>query len=231
MNVFEAIFNRRSTRSFKPDEVDDKLIGVMLYSAIHAPSAGNTQEWHFIVVKDNDVKKKLANAALNQTFIADAPIVVVVCIDKEKIKLRYGDRGEALYAFQDTASATMLLMLAAEALGLSTCWVGAFDEEKVDYILDLPNQVRPAAIVPVGYSDEVPLKPRRTPFEQRTWIDKYGKKYDIAYSVQPGDKGKEYRFKQIGNYLEDLFKQKIEERGAKPKKRLTFAELIERYKK
>jgi hypothetical protein len=122
-------------------------------------------------------------------------------------------------------------MLAAEALGLSTCWVGAFDEEKVDYILDLPNQVRPAAIVPVGYSDEVPLKPRRTPFEQRTWIDKYGKKYDIAYSVQPGDKGKEYRFKQIGNYLEDLFKQKIEERGAKPKKRLTFAELIERYKK
>lgn len=231
MNVFDAIFNRRSTRSFKPDEIDDKLIGVMLYSAIHAPSAGNTQEWHFILVKDNEVKKKLANAALKQTFVADAPVVVVVCIDKEKIKLRYGERGEAMYAFQDTASATMLLMLAAEALGLSTCWVGAFDEEKVDYILDLPNEVRPVAIVPVGYSDEVPLKPRRTPFEQRTWIDKYGKKYDIAYSVQPGDKGKEHRFKQIGNYLEDIFKQKIEERRAKPKKRLTFAELIERYSK
>ena len=231
MNVFETIFNRRSTRSFKSEKVDDKLIGVMLYSAIHAPSAGNTQEWQFVVVRDDDVKKKLANAALNQTFISDAPVVIVVCIDKEKIKLRYSERGETLYAFQDTASATMLLMLAAEALGLSTCWVGAFDEEKVDYILDLPDQVRPVVILPVGYSDEAPLKPRRLPFEKLTHIDKYGKKYDISYAVQPGDKGKEHRFKQIGNYLEEIFKKKVEERREKTKEKLTFEDLIKRYSK
>ena len=217
MNVFDCIFNRRSKRSFKPDEVDDKLIGVMLYAATHAPSAGNTQEWHFIVVKDKEIKKKIANAALNQTFIADAPVVIVVCLDKEKIKLRYGARGETLYGLQDTANATTILLLAAEALGLSSCWIGAFDEEKLTYILDLPTQVRPVAILPIGYSDETPIKPRRIPFEQITYVDKYGKKYDVAYAVQPGDKGKEYRFKQIGNYIEDFLKEKLKQRIEKKK--------------
>lgn len=231
MNVFECIFNRRSIRSFKSDAVDDKLIGVMLYSATHAPSSGNTQEWHFIVVKDEEIKKKLAESALRQRFIADAPVVIAVCIDKERAELRYGKRGEAFYSVQDTANATIIMMLAAHALGLSTCWVGAFDEDRVGHILELPNQLRPIAIVPVGYSDETPIKPRRVPFEQLTSVDTFGKKYDIAYAVQPGDKGKEYKFKQIGNYLEDIFRKKLEEMGAKQpkgKKRLTFAEFLKR---
>lgn len=231
MNIFECIFNRRSTRSFKREKVDDKLIGVMLYSAVHAPSAGNTQEWHFIIVKDESVKEKLAGASLNQRFISDAPVVIVVCVDKEKIKLRYGERGETMYAFQDTANATMLLMLSAEALGLGTCWVGAFDEEMVDRILDLPAQIRPVAIVAVGYSAEAPSKPRRIPFEQITSIDTYGKKYSIAYAVEPGDKTKEYKFTQIGNYIEDVFKKKIESRKAETEKKITFSEFLKRLKK
>lgn len=231
MNVFECIFNRRSTRSFKSDPVDDKLIGVMLYSATHAPSAGNTQDWHFIVVKDETIKKRLAETALRQRFVAEAPVVIVVCIDKEKAILRYGKRGEALYSMQDTANATMIMMLAAHALGLSTCWIGAFDEDSVGHILELPNQLRPVVILPVGYSDETPQKPRRVPFEQITSVNTYGKKYDIAYAVQPGDKGKEYKFKQIGNYLEDMFKEKLKEKEPKrpkEKKKMTFAEFLRR---
>jgi len=203
----------------------------MLYSATHAPSAGNTQEWQFIVVKDEDVKKKLAEAALRQRFIAEAPVVIVVCIDKEKISLRYGKRGEALYAFQDTAAAVMNMILAAEALGLSTCWIGAFDEDKAGHVLELPNQVRPVAIVPVGYSDETPRKPKRIPFEQVTSVNTYGKKYDIAYAVQPGDKGKEYKFKQIGKYLEDISKERLKEKKAKRpkgKRKMTFTEFLRR---
>jgi nitroreductase len=211
LNVFDCIFKRRSTRSFLKDPVDDKLIGVMLYSAIHAPSAGNNQEWNFIVVKDDQVKRRLAEAALKQGFIAQAPAVIVVCYDKDKATMHYGGRGEALYAIQDTAAATMNMLLAAEALGLKACWVGAFDEEKVGHILELPNQVRPVTIVPIGYSDEVPLKPRRVPFENATYIDAYGKKYDVAYTVQP-ESGKEYRFKPLGNYLEDYVQQRMVER-------------------
>jgi nitroreductase len=231
MNIFDCIFNRRSTRSFKPDEVDDKLIGVMLHAAIHAPSAGNTQEWQFIVVKDKETREKIANAALNQTFVAEAPVLIVVCIDKEKIKLRYGERGETLYGVQDTANAITLMMMAAEALGLNTCWIGAFDEEKIDYILDIPTQVRPVSIISVGYSDEVPLKPRRIPFEQLTYVDRYGKKYNIAYAVKPGDKGKEYKFTQIGDYLEGLFKKSMKEGRKVAKERISFSELLKRLKK
>jgi len=208
--------------------VDDKLIGVMLYSATHAPSAGNTQDWHFIVVKDESIRKKLAEAALRQRFIAEAPVVIVVCIDKEKVIMRYGKRGESLYSMQDTANATMILMLVAHALGLSTCWVGAFDEDRVGNILELPEQLRPIAIVPVGYSDETPRKPRRIPFEHLTSINTYGKKYDIAYAVAPGDKGKEYKFKEIGNYLEDIFKEKMKAKKPKGKKKLTFTEFLRR---
>ena len=230
MNIFDCIFNRRSTRSFTKEEVDDKLIGVMLHAATHAPSAGNTQEWMFVVVKDEDVKEKLADAALKQEFVAKAPVVIVVCLDKEKVSMHYGKRGEALYGVQETAAATMNMMLAAEALGLKTCWVGSFDEERVGHVLELPNEVRPMAIVPVGYSSETPIKPRRIAFENLTFVDTYNKKYDIAYAVQTSG-GKELKFKPIGNYIEDLLKKKLKE--AKPKekeaaKRTTFTDFLKK---
>ncbi len=232
MNVFECIFNRRSTRSFRKDPIDDKLIGVMLYSAVHAPSAGNSQEWNFIVVKDKDIKEKLSDAALKQNFITEAPVVIVVCADKEKISLRYGKRGESLYALQDTAAATMNLLLAAQALGLSTCWIGAFDEESVGHALELPNQLRALAIVPVGYSDEKVIKPKRIHFELLTHVNTYGKKYDISYAVKK-EAGKEFKFKQIGNYIEDVLKEKLKEketekRKVKRSKRMTFSEFLKR---
>jgi nitroreductase len=218
LNVFDCIFSRRSTRGFRKDPVEDKLIGVMLYSAIHAPSAGNNQEWVFIVVKDFAQKRRLAEAALGQGFIAEAPAVVVVCFDKDKASLHYGKRGETLYALQDTAAASMNMLLAAEALGLKTCWVGAFDEEAVGHTLELPREVRPVAIIPVGYSDEVPQKPRRIPFENSTFVETFGKKYEIAYSVQP-EGGKEYRFKPLGTYLEEFVRRNIEERESDRKER------------
>jgi len=211
MDVFECITNRRSIRSFKKDPVSDQMIGVMLYCATHAPSAGNTQEWHFIVVKDDDVKKELADAALKQSFIADAPVVIVVCIDKEKIKLRYAERGESLYSIQDTACATMNMLLAAEEMGLGTCWVGSFDEDALEHILELPNQLRAVAIIPVGYSDEEKKKPRRIDFENVTHVNKYGQKYRIAESVKTAG-GKDVKFTPIGNYIEEVLRKRKEKK-------------------
>jgi nitroreductase len=229
MNIFECIFNRRSTRSFRKDPVDDKLIGVMLYAATQAPSSGNAQDWHFIIVKDQKVKEKIAGAALRQRFLTEAPVILVVCVDKEKTILRFGKRGESFYSIQNTANAATIAMLAAEELGLKTCWIGAFDEEKLSHVLELPEQLRPVVIIPVGYSDEVPKKPRRIPFEQITSIDRYGNKYDISYAVAPGDKGKEYRFKQIGNFLEDALKEKTKKKEVKKRKaNLTFSEFLRR---
>jgi nitroreductase len=194
MNVFQCIFKRRSIRRFKKEEVNDKLIGLMLYAATHAPSAGNTQEWEFIVVRDEKQKNKLAVAALHQNFIAEAPIVIVVCADLEKIGLKYGKRGEFLYFAQDTATAVQNILLSAHALGLGSCWVGAFDEEHVKEILKLPENLRPVAILPVGYPAEEPEMPERIPFENLTSLDFYGKKYEVE-------------FKPILDYLERFLKK------------------------
>jgi nitroreductase len=205
LNIFDCITNRKSIRRFQKKDVDDKLIGVMLHMATQAPSAGNVQEWQFVVVKDKDIKKKLAVAALEQNFIAEAPVNIVVCADMEKIGLRYGERGIRLYFAQDTANATMIMLLTATALGLGTCWVGAFDEDGVKRVLELPKNLKPVAIVSVGYAAEKPESPKRIPFENLTWTNKYGKKYDISYLFQPGPK-EEIKYKPIGNFIQDALK-------------------------
>ncbi|MEM7821607.1 MAG: nitroreductase family protein [Candidatus Aenigmatarchaeota archaeon] len=205
MNIFDCIMKRRSVRRFQKKEVDDKLIGVMLHMATQAPSAGNVQEWQFIVVKNEEIKKKLAEASLDQEFVAKAPVDIVVCADMEKIGLKYGERGTNLYFAQDTANATMIILLTATALGLGSCWVGAFDEDDVKKILELPEKLKPVAIIPVGYAAEVG-ESRRIPFENLTWTDRYGKKYDISYLFQPGPK-EEVKFKPIGNYIQDVLEK------------------------
>ncbi|MFQ6051035.1 MAG: nitroreductase family protein [Candidatus Hydrothermarchaeota archaeon] len=151
MELYEAINKRRSVRDFLDKDVEDEKIFRILEAAIKAPSAGNLQPWEFVLVRDEKNKRELAKAALNQNFIYEAPVVIVVCADKERSGSRYGSRGRELYCIQDTAAATMTLMLAAVAEGLGTCWVGAFHEEEVRKVINAPKNVRPLAIVPVGY--------------------------------------------------------------------------------
>jgi nitroreductase len=217
MNVFEAIIGRKSVRRFEKKPLDEKLVGVLLYMATQAPSAGNVQDWRFIVVKDEDQKKKLSEAALDQEQIVEAPIDIVVCSDLKSIGLKYGRRGELLYSIQDTASATENILLAAHALGLGSCWVGAFDEEKVKSILCLPEDVRPVAIIPIGYPAEDSKKPERKMFDNLTWVDKWGEKYEISYIIQPGVKRE---LKPIGNLIEEKIKK------IKKGKQLTFEDFL-----
>jgi nitroreductase len=114
-------------------------------------------------VRDHQIKKQLSHAALNQAAIEDAPVVVVVCANEARSGQGYGSRGVNLYCVQDTAAATQNLLLAARAMGLGTCWVGAFREEMVRRSLNTPIDVRPVAIIPVGYPAEYPtLRKRRT---------------------------------------------------------------------
>lgn len=225
MNIFKTIIERRSIRKFEKKEVDDKLIGVILYMATMAPSAGNTQEWNFIVVKDGEIKKKLAKAALDQDFIAEAPVVIVVCADLEKISLRYGKRGELLYSVQDTSLAIQNILLSAHALGLGSCFVGSFDEERVKSILELSDNLRPLAILPIGYPAEQPEKPKRINFENLTWLNKYGRKLELALAIQPGQVKVDFP-KPIGNIMEDKIKK-----VKKKRERLTFEEFLKRLAK
>lgn len=161
MDVLEAIKNRRSIRAFTGDKVPDEKVRILIDAARWAPSAGNIQPWDFVVVRDPVTKRRLSAAALDQKFIEEAPVVIVVCADKNRSGWRYGRRGVNLYCLQDTAAATQNMLLAACALGLGACWIGAFREGEVAMILKAPKAVRPVAIVPVGHPAEKSSAPQK----------------------------------------------------------------------
>ena len=153
MDLKEAIRNRYSVRNFFDKVLPKKIIDEIIEYANLAPSAGNLQARDFVIIDDNNVKEKLSNAAFNQKFIAKAPINIVVCANLKRIS-SYGNRGRELYCIQDASAAVEHILLLAVDNGLDACWVGAFDENKVSKILDLPSYVRPIAIIPIGYSNE-----------------------------------------------------------------------------
>jgi len=166
MSFLELTKDRRSIRSFKNKDLSSKQLKKLLEAARWAPSAGNCQPWYFYVVKNNDLKEKLVEAALGQKFIAEAPAVIVVCAEAQRNTGRYGERGKELYCIQDTAAAVQNILLTAKDLGLGTCWVGAFDEKSCSEVLELPQKMRPVAMVPVGYPKHSPSTSSRRPVEQ-----------------------------------------------------------------
>ena len=162
MQTIDCIRGRRSVRKYKEDEISKTDIIELLDAAIQAPSSGNVQDWEFVVVQDEGIKKQLQEASLEQEFISKARAAIVVCSDLERVEARYGERGKNLYSVQNTAAAAQNLMLAAWDRGLGTCWVGAFNEQKVKDILILPTNVRPLAIITLGYPEAVAEKRTRT---------------------------------------------------------------------
>lgn len=172
MDLWQVITARRSVRHFTPENVTGEQVQRVLETAVLAPSAGNQQPWHFVVVRDPAMRQALAGAAYGQRFVAQAPVVVVVCAEPAQSAARYGDRGTHLYCLQDTAAATTYILLAVAALGLGSCWVGAFDEVAVAAVLRLPADRRPVALLPVGHPAEEPRRPaRRSLVQVTTWVD------------------------------------------------------------
>lgn len=163
--MFEAIRKRRSIRAFEPKPVPEKFVEDILEAACWAPSAGNRQARDFIVVKDKEAKRRLSQAALDQEFIEEAPLDIVVCANGDRSAARYGERGRQLYSILDAAAAVQNLLLAVHALGLGACWVGAFRDDWVSEILNLPPWLRPIAIISLGYPAEKPTPTPRLPLE------------------------------------------------------------------
>jgi nitroreductase len=157
MELKEVICSRHSIRSFSKRKPQRKIIDEILYYAHLAPSAGNLQARDFILVDDKTVQEELSVAAFDQSFITEAAFTIVVCANLERIS-SYGQRGRELYCIQDASAAVEHILLLAVEAGLDTCWVGAFDEQKVSMILKLPSHIRPVAIIPLGYAEE-----QRTP--------------------------------------------------------------------
>lgn len=164
--TIRVILQRQSCRHFLPDELPESHLALILDAMRWAPSAGNTQPWRFIVIREAAKKLAIAAAAFGQKFIADAPVIIGVIALPEVSRAQYGDRGAGLYCFQDTAAAVQNGMLAAAALGLGTCWIGAFSPVHASGALGLSPSEIPVAFIPVGKPKRMGHRTGRKPKDE-----------------------------------------------------------------
>jgi len=169
-SVLEVIRKRRSVRAYKPEPVKEEHLRMMLEAARLAPSAGNRQPWYFIVVRDPELRRRVAEAARRQMFIADAGAIVVAVSDPT-VSPRWHDK--------DVMIAMEHLILVATELGYGTCWIGAFDEGEVKRILGIPEQYRVVALTPVGVPAESPPPRPRKELEEIAFEDRWGNRLKL----------------------------------------------------
>jgi nitroreductase len=156
MNVLEAIRSRCSVRAYQKKDVEDEKLRILLDCARLAPSAANLQEWRFVVVRDQKVRAKLAEAANNQAFVAEAPVILVCCAETEQHTMRCGEKSYPV----DVAIAIDHITLAAVELGLGTCWIGAFSADKVRELVGIPDGLPVVALLTLGYPAANATRPK-----------------------------------------------------------------------
>jgi nitroreductase len=148
-DFFGFCSSRSSVREYDDEPLTEEDVSYILKCAGTAPSAGNLEAWDVIVVTDEATRGALAEAAFSQEHVERAPVIFVVCSNYVRSMSRYGERG-ILYGLEDATIACTFMMLAAHAKNLQSCWTGAFNDNEVREILDLPQHIRPVSLLAVG---------------------------------------------------------------------------------
>ena len=166
MDFFDVVRERHSIRAFKDRPIEQDKLRRILEAVNRAPSAGNLQSYEVYLISDLARRTALVASAGGSGFLAEAPVVLVFCAHPARARDRYRSRGEQLYAVQDATIACTFAMLAGTALGLSTVWVGAFEEQAVAEAVGIPFGQRPVAILPIGYAAEQADPRERRPLDE-----------------------------------------------------------------
>lgn len=170
MSFLDIAKKRYSVRNFLDKPIEKEKILQVLEAGRIAPSACNNQPWHFIIISDDGLKKKIHEAYPRDWFFS-APVIIVACGDHNKSWKR---RDSKDHCDVDIAIAVDHMTLAAADIGLGTCWVCAFDAEKCHKLLNLPNHLEVIALLPLGYPDcDKPEKTRRQLDDIVSWEGKY----------------------------------------------------------
>lgn len=163
MSIYDLISLRKSVRTYKRDDIPQDILLRVLEAARLAPSASNRQEWRFVVVRDEEKRKQLAEAACNQIFVGEAPVVLACCADTDAHRMTCG---QLCYPI-NIAIAMDHIVLCATAEGIGTCWIGAFYEDRVKAILNIPKHFRVVELLTMGFPrDPSPVRKRRLPLDQ-----------------------------------------------------------------
>ncbi|HDD40533.1 MAG TPA: nitroreductase [Nitrososphaeria archaeon] len=159
--LLEVIYRRRSVRKYEKKPIPEEILKAILEAGRLAPTAKNLQPWHFIVVRDPEIKRKLIFTDWNN-FIEEASVVIVGCGEMDK-----------KWAVVDVAIALQNMVIAAEALGLGSCWIGAFEEEEVKRALGVPDHLKVVAMITIGYPAERPEPPPKKKLEEIVHFEKF----------------------------------------------------------
>jgi len=158
-DLFAVMAKRRSTRKFSDKIVETEKIDKIIAAADTAPTAGNFQGFEIFYIKSPQKKKDLIKACNNQPYV-DAPLVLVFCKNPDRVKLDFPQRILKKFAIQDATLAAAYSQLAAQGLGLSSIWIGMFDEKKVMKVVG--TDLVPSSVLCIGYPKQVKFpKPRR----------------------------------------------------------------------
>jgi nitroreductase len=163
MELNEAIEKRASVREFSSKKVKWSDVLEAIDAAVKAPFAGNVSNLRFIIVEDQEVKNKIADFS-QQSWMAKAGFVVVVCSDESKLEKMYLKRG-LIYSRQQAGAAIENFLLRITDLGLGACWVGAYSDEIIKQALKIPEHINIEGIIPVGYPAKKPKKSRKPALE------------------------------------------------------------------
>jgi len=170
MDTIETIMQRRSIRKYKQDEIPPVDLDKILESGRQAPSAANRQPWHFVIVKDKELKRKVAEACSGQHWMADAHVILAGIGNPNASR---GTAGRFWYEV-DVTIAMQNMILAATSLGYGTCWIGAFSEAQVKSLLKVPEEMRVVALTPIGVPDANPEARPRKEVNQVFSAEQYG---------------------------------------------------------
>ena len=178
MDVLELIKKRRSVRDYLEKPVENDKLFKILEAGRWSPSSGNVQNWRFIVINNFREKAEISEACLGQYWVSVAPIIIVVLSDDSKLRMLFGQRGEMSYSIQNCSVAMQNMMLEAENLGLSTSWVGAYDDDKILRIVKVqdPNIIV-RGIFTIGYAKSIPSPPNRLELDKLVYFNSWGNKY------------------------------------------------------
>lgn len=177
MDLISSISERHSVREYKSQDIVMDDLGKILEAGRLAPSSGNIQNWAFVIVTDEDKKKEIAVASMNQIWMIQAPVFIVVISDLEKAKRYFGERGD-YYSTQNCAMACENIILAATSLGVGSCFVSAFVEERVKDIVGAPDSHRVEAIITLGYEAKNTTRTRKASLYSKVSFQTYGNKIE-----------------------------------------------------
>ncbi len=161
MEFYDVVASRYSCRRYLDRPVEEATLLRILEAARRAPSANNRQESRFVVVRDPETREALKEAAHGQSFVAEAPVVVVACAETDERVMSSGFRADVV----DVTIAMEHVALAATAEGLGTCWIGAFDQEPVRRAIGAPDSVPIVHLMTLGYPADEPRLKSRLPLE------------------------------------------------------------------